>query len=39
MTKAVMKNTNKKLPVNKKDNVNITNAPSGQAINSGKVYY
>ena len=36
MTKEIMKNTNKKTPVNKKDNVNISNAPSGQTINSGK---
>ena len=36
MTKEIMKNTNKKTPVNKKDNVNISNAPSGQTINSNK---
>ena len=36
MTKEVMKNTSKKPPVNKKDNVNISNAPSGQTLNSGK---
>ena len=36
MTKEVMKNSNKKAPVNKKENVNISNAPSGQTISSGK---
>ena len=36
MTKEVMKNTSKKGPTPKKDNVVVTNAPSGQTIKSGK---
>ena len=36
MTKEVMKNSNKKAPTNKKENVSISNAPSGQNISSGK---
>ena len=36
MTKEVMKSSNKKAPTNKKENVNISNAPSGQNISSGK---
>ena len=36
MTKEVMKNTSKKGPAPKKDNVVVTNAPSGQSIKSGK---
>ena len=36
MTKEVMKNTSKKGPAPKKDNVVVTTAPSGQSIQSGK---
>jgi len=36
MTKEVMKNSSKKSPTPKKDNVVVTNAPSGQSIKSGK---
>ena len=36
MTQEIMKNANKKTPAAKKDNVVVTNAPSGQSIKSGK---
>ena len=36
MTKEIIKNSNKKTPATKKDNVIVSNAPTGKSINSGK---
>ena len=36
MTKEIIKNSNKKTPATKKDNVVVSNAPTGKSINSGK---
>ena len=36
MTKEIIKNSNKKGPATKKDNVVVSSAPTGQSVNSGK---
>ena len=36
MTKEIINNSNKKTPATKKDNVVVSNAPTGKSINSGK---
>ena len=36
MTKEIIKNSSKKTPATKKDNVVVSNAPTGKSINSGK---